>query len=93
MAVEIAYEEISGQPFDVNELQKTKNTVLLYLAAIVANNPDCGITFDDIAFKATLPEIAELRAAVVDSMGEWMQIPDVMKEEKKDEEGDDPKNA
>ena len=94
MATEIAYEEISGQGFDMEALAKTKNTAILYLAAILANNPDSDLTLDDILFRATLPEIAELRTAVLDSMTEWMRIPEVMKDGKaKEEKEKDPKNA
>lgn len=94
MATEIAYEEVSGEPFDVNALSKTKNTAILYLAAILANNPKSEVSLDDILFKASLPEIAELRTAVLDCMGDWMRIPIVMKEEKKEknDEEQDPKN-
>lgn len=94
MATEIAYEEVSGQPFDVNSLTSTKNTAILYLAAILANNPKSDITLDDILFKATLPEIAEIRDAVINCMSDWMKVPEVLKEEKdKDGEGEESKNA
>ena len=93
MAVEIAYEEISGQMFDLDSLSKTKNTAILYAAAILANNPQSEVSVDDILFRATLPEIAELRTAVLDCMADWMKIPQVMKEEKKAEEDEEPKNA
>lgn len=93
MATEIAYEELSGEPFDMTALSKTKNTAILYLAAILANNTESNVTLNDILFKATLPEIAELRSAVLDCMTDWMQIPKVMKEEKKTDEETDSKNV
>lgn len=88
MAVEIAYEEICNKPFDMETLSKTKNTAILYAATILANNPTSDITIDDILYRASLPEISELRTAVIESMSEWMQIPEVMKDDapKKDEE-------
>ena len=88
MAVEIAYEEISGEAFDLKKLYTTRNTVCLYAAAIVANNPDAGVTFDDIIYKMTAAEIASLKDAVVQEMTEWMGIPDVMLSGK-DKEDDD----
>ena len=39
MAVEIGYEEILGEAFDVSQLDKQKNSLALYMSAILASNP------------------------------------------------------
>lgn len=81
MAVEIAYEEISGKPFSVDDLNSVKNTVSLYYAAILVNNPDTNIQPDDLLKKATASDVVTLRTAVFGAFEEWCNIPEVMKKE------------
>lgn len=71
MATQIAYEEISGAAFEPEALNKTKNTLILYYACIVANNPETTITFDNLLIDATAADIKTLREAVLDSFQEW----------------------
>lgn len=92
MAVEIGYEEIIGEAFDVTQLDKQKNSLALYMSAILASNPDTAITMDRLLTEATGHEIAQLSQAVVEAMTTWMEVPAVAVEEKK-EEGDTEKNA
>lgn len=93
LATEIAYEQITGEAFGIEKLSFTKNAVALYMAAIIANNPDIDITTEDLISKASGAEVKALSDAIYAEMKAWMNIPDVMdeKEEKKDE--DDEKNA
>lgn len=93
LATEIAYEQITKEAFGIEKLSFTKNAVALYMAAIIANNPDIDITTEDIISKASGLEVKALSDAIYAEMKAWMNIPDVMdeKEEKKDE--DDEKNA
>lgn len=86
MAVEIAYEEISGTTFDMDALSKTRNTVALYAATIIANNPDTKITLEDLMHKATMPEIMALRTSVLEAMAEWVKMPEVMQKDAPAEE-------
>lgn len=92
MAVEIGYEEIIGEAFDVTQLDKQKNSLALYMSAILANNPGTAITMDRLLTEATGHEIAQLSKAVVEAMTTWMEVPAVTANEKK-EEGDTEKNA
>ena len=92
MAVEIGYEEILGEAFDVTQLDKQKNSLALYMSAILASNPETAITMDRLLTEASGPEIAQLSQAVIEAMTAWMELPAVMEEEKK-EEGDAEKNA
>ena len=93
LATEIAYEQITGEAFGIEKLSFTKNAVALYMAAIIANNPDIDITTEDIISKARGAEVKALSDAIYAEMKAWMNIPDVMDEkvEKKDE--DEEKNA
>ena len=93
LATEIAYEQITGEAFGIEKLSFTKNAVALYMAAIIANNPDIDITTEDIISKASGTEVKALSDAIYAEMKAWMNIPDVMEEkvEKKDE--DEEKNA
>lgn len=85
MATQIAYEEISGAAFDPETLNKTSNTLILYFACIIANNPDTTITFDDLLTDATAADIKTLREAVLDSFQDWCKT--VMEEAPKEDEG------
>ena len=81
MAVEINYEEISGEAFTIEALAKMRNSVALYMAAILASNPDTAITVERLLREAKGPEIAALSTAVITAMSDWMQIPSIIKPE------------
>lgn len=81
MAVELAYEEITGEPFDVASLKSMKNTVALGMAAILTANPDTGITIERLLREASGKEIGDLNRAVIESMSEWLSIPKVITDE------------
>ena len=83
MATQIAYEEITGNTFDVADLNKTSNAMALYLACIFANNPETDITLDNILKDATANEIKTLQNAVLDSFKEWCGVAD------KEQKGED----
>jgi hypothetical protein len=97
MATEIAYEEITGEPFNIEALSKMKNTVALDMAAIIVANPDTSITIEDLMTKANGKEIGDLNNAVIATMTEWLQIPKVVAdveagEEQPDVNDEQPKN-
>lgn len=92
MAVEIGYEEITGEVFDVSQLNKQKNSAALYMSVILESKPDTSITMERLVSEATGKEIAQLSQAVVTAMTEWMELPAVTVEEKK-EEGETEKNV
>ena len=85
MAVELNYEEISGEAFSIEALSKMKNSVALYMAAILAANPDTTITVERLLKEAKGPEIAALSTAVITAMTEWMQIPSVITDKETDD--------
>lgn len=91
MAVELAYEEIADRPFLLEDMEYQKNSIALYTAAIITNNPDTKITFDRLITEATGEDIKVLGGAVISCMREWMNIPSVIPEEKRDDD-DQPKN-
>lgn len=86
LAVEITFEEITGVPFDFDNLKTVKNTVALYYAAILTNNPDTKITLDGIVKNATATEIGMLREAVFGSLNEWCKP--LGKQEEVEDDGD-----
>lgn len=93
MGVEIAYEEITGDPFNIESLNRQKNSVALYMAAIITANPDTKITIKRLMKEASGAEIGQLATAVIESMTQWMHIPDVLPKEdhpeKKDADDED----
>ena len=98
MAVEIAYEDITGEAFSLQGIDKQKNSVALCMAAIIVNNPDTAITTDRFIKEISAVDYTNIVTAVVESMTEWMQIPAVLPkddqpdEQHNDDEGDTPKN-
>lgn len=92
MAVELAYEEIAQKPFDLKELKSQKESLALYIAAIITSNPDSKITFERLVNEATGPEIALLQKTVIEAMTEWLQIPAVEPVNEAPTEGEQPKN-
>ena len=86
--VEIAYEEISGEAFSIDSLAKMKNSVALYMAAIITANPNTDITVERLMKEASGKEIAALSNATIQAMSEWMDIPKVIPTEDKEPEDD-----
>lgn len=86
MKVEIAYEEIAGKPFNLKDFDSQKNSMALYMAAIIASNPDTTITFERIVTEATAAEIGTIANAVIECMSDWLKVPEVIPEEKHEEE-------
>ena len=85
LAVEVAYEEIADRPFDIADLVSQRNSVALYMAAIITANPDTAITVERLMKEATGPEIESLSKAVIAAMTEWLHLPQVLKKEQPDE--------
>ena len=89
LAVEVAYEEIADRPFDITDLVSQRNSVALYMAAIITANPDTAITVERLMKEATGPEIEQLSKAVIAAMTEWLHLPQVLKKEQPDEAEDE----
>ena len=81
VAVQIEYENITGEPFNVAKLAYMKNSVALYEAAIKVSNPDAGITSKDIKENASSEDMKVISTAVVDELAAWIKVPDFIKEE------------
>jgi len=81
MAVEIEYEELSGKPFDLQQMDTQKATMLLCFASLKMSNDKVPFTFDQLNRDATFSETAELKSSVIKAMNEWLGIPAVMAEE------------
>ena len=81
MAVEIEYEDLSGKPFDLQQMDTQKATMQLCYATLKVSNNNVPFTIDEMNRKATFSETAELKAAVIKAMNEWLGIPAVMSEE------------
>lgn len=83
MAVEIEYEELSGKPFDLQQMDTQKATMQLCYAAMKVSNDNVPFTIDEMNRKATFSETTALKAAVIEAMNDWLGIPAVMAEEAK----------
>ena len=94
MAVQISFEEITGKPFSEIDTNVSKDSLALAYSAIIANNPDCNITVDNLMHDASGAELKEVIKAISDSFVEWNKVPgtladdeDKKEEEKKKKEG------
>ena len=88
MAVQISFEEITGKPFSEIDTNVSKDSLALAYSAIIANNPDCNITVDNLMHDASGAELKEVIKAISDSFVEWNKVPGTLAddEDKKEEE-------
>ena len=88
MAVQISFEEITGKPFSEIDTNVSKDSLALAYSAIIANNPDCNITVDNLMHDASGAEINGVIKAISDSFVEWNKVPETLadEEDKKEEE-------
>jgi hypothetical protein len=93
MAAEIEYEEQSGKPFDLEKMNTQKATMQLCYAVLKVANDKVPFTFEELNRKAKFSETAELKAAVIEAMNEWLGIPAVMAEKEQAQPDGEEKNA
>ena len=94
MAAEIEYEELSGNPFDLEKMNTQKATMQLCYATLKVSNDKVPFTIDEMNRKATFSETAELKSTVIEAMNDWLGIPAVMTEEAQAQPaGEEEKNA
>lgn len=88
MAVQISFEEITGKPFSEIDTNVSKDSLALAYSAIIANNPDCNITVDNLMHDASGAELNAVIKAISDSFVEWNKVPETLadEEDKKEEE-------
>ena len=86
MAVELAFEGISGEPFSLESLKFQKNSIALDYAVISTFNKDSKITIERLCEEATAKELAELSSAVASAMFAWLDIPLVAQNDEPAEE-------
>ena len=92
MAVEIAYEDITGRPFNLDDFKVKKFMPALFMAAIIANNPETKVTMDYLLSDANIDEIHALDVAISETMSDWLHISDVIPVEKPADDDEQPKN-
>ena len=88
MAVQISFEEITGKPFSEIDTNVSKDSLALAYSAIIANNPDCNITVDNLMHDASGAELNAVIKAISDSFVEWNNVPATLaddEDKKKDE--------
>ena len=88
MAVQISFEEITGKSFREIDTNVSKDNLALAYSAIIANNPDCNITVDNLMHDASGAELNGVIKAISDSFVEWNKVPETLadEEDKKEEE-------
>ena len=88
MAVQISFEEITGKSFREIDTNVSKDSLALAYSAIIANNPDCNITVDNLMHDASGAELNGVIKAISDSFVEWNKVPETLadEEDKKEEE-------
>ena len=88
MAVQISFEEITGKPFSEIDTNVSKDSLALAYSAIIANNPDCNITVDNLMHDASGAELNGVIKAISESFVDWNKVPETLadEEDKKEEE-------
>ena len=87
MAVQISFEEITGKPFSEIDTNVSKDSLALAYSAIIANNPDCNITVDNLMHDASGAELNAVIKAISDSFVDWNKVPETLADEEDKKEG------
>lgn len=74
MGVQIAFEKISDKPFCDIDFKKAENRLILYMAALLHNNPKSSITLDTL-LNASQEELIMIDEAISGEMDDWYHIP------------------
>lgn len=74
MKVQLAYEQMTDSAFDLADMTKAERRMALYMATILACNPETKLTIDNI-LEADIDTIAALDKAVNRAVSEWYKIP------------------
>lgn len=74
MKVQLAYEQMTDTGFDLADMTKAERRMALYMATILACNPDTQITMDNL-LEADIDTIATIDKAVNRAVSEWYKIP------------------
>ncbi len=80
MAVQLAYEEITGEAFTLSGISGQKGQVALFIAAIVTNNPDCKITLERLVTEAKADDIKAMDTAMGELISDWYNLPKMVKD-------------
>jgi len=82
LAVQIAYEDITEKPFVLTEINGRKQQAALYMAVIIANNPETKITMDSLLSEASFEDLQLLDVTIGAMIREWYNIPNLDGNEK-----------
>ena len=93
MAVQISFEEITGKPFSEIDTNVSKDSLALAYSAIIANNPDCNITDDNLMHDASGAELNGVIKAISDSFVEWNKVPETLADDADKKEAPQQKTA
>lgn len=75
MACQIAFEEITGKPFNDFDSNKSKDILALDYAVISVNNPDTNITADRLMREANAQDMKTLNNAITSALMDWNDMP------------------
>lgn len=95
-AVELKFEELTNDSFDIRKLNGNKKLSSLYWAAITVNNENVNFSFDEFTKNAKKEEIDSLDEAIAVEFKKWMNIPDTLGADitdKPSEKGEEEKNV
>lgn len=95
MACQIAFEEITGKPFNDFDSNKSKDILALDYAVISVNNPDTEITADRLMREANAQDMKILNNAITSALMDWNDIPATLadEEDNAEENSNNPDNS
>lgn len=92
MSTIIAYEEITGTSFYGEAFDSTKTRYAL-LAAIVATSDAPKDMADRLLTEVTPKEFTAAFEVAMQALGDFFEIPEVLKKDEPEQEGEQPKNS
>lgn len=94
MACQIAFEEITGKPFNDFDSNKSKDILALDYAVISVNNPDTNITADRLMREANAQDMKTLNNAITAALMDWNDMPATLADDEEQPAGnsDNPDN-
>lgn len=93
VAVEIEYEDVMGEPFGIDKMAYTKNSVALYYASLKVNNKEFDVAWEEFKKKLGRDDMKALSGAVIEEMGEWLRLPEMVAAQSQQTGQDEEKNG
>lgn len=94
LGAQIAYEDITGQAFELTQITTVKARTALYMACIIAADENTPITMDQLLAAENPEDIQTIDEAVAEMIRAWFHLPaTAQKEEPEQKDKKHPKRS